>query len=202
MIWRLVLSCRLVGLLRGPWREWRGLRKRPRQSQGWLDHPRSLRLRRSRQESRRGKGRCDPEHGRLEELKIELRFRIRYRSTCFSLLFQGGWAGGSADSKDFVKNADLMWKQSVWSSSISAVLAAKHLKEGGCLVLPGAKPALGGTPGKSLSIQSEFMDCDEWFVENEWQSNPKCTRPWLSRNFPELEILEVRGYLFFEQSWF
>lgn len=40
-----------------------------------------------------------------------------------------------------------MWKQSVWSSTISAALAAKHLKAGGCLVLPGAKPALGGTPG-------------------------------------------------------
>jgi dihydropteridine reductase len=61
--------------------------------------------------------------------------------------FLGGWAGGSADSPDFIKNSDLMWKQSVWSSSISAALAAKHLKSGGCLVLPGAQPALGGTPG-------------------------------------------------------
>lgn len=58
----------------------------------------------------------------------------------------GGWAGGSADSKDFIKNADLMWKQSVWSSTISASLASKHLKPGGCLVLPGAKPAIAGTP--------------------------------------------------------
>ena len=56
----------------------------------------------------------------------------------------GGWAGGSANSKDFIKNADLMWKQSVWSSSISAALAAKHLKVAGCLVLPGAQPALEG----------------------------------------------------------
>jgi len=59
----------------------------------------------------------------------------------------GGWAGGSASSPDFIKNADLMWKQSVWSSTISAALAAKHLKTGGCLVLPGAKPALEGTAG-------------------------------------------------------
>lgn len=59
----------------------------------------------------------------------------------------GGWAGGSASSEDFIKNSDLMWKQSVWSSTISARLASKHLKEGGCLVLPGAQPALGGTPG-------------------------------------------------------
>ena len=40
-----------------------------------------------------------------------------------------------------------MWKQSVWSSTISAALASKHLRAGGCLVLPGAKPALGGTAG-------------------------------------------------------
>merc|ERR1711993_203152 len=59
----------------------------------------------------------------------------------------GGWAGGSANSEDFIKNSDLMWKQSVWSSTISVRLASKHLKEGGCLVLPGAQPALGGTPG-------------------------------------------------------
>jgi len=59
----------------------------------------------------------------------------------------GGWAGGSANSADFIKNADLMWKQSVWSSTISAALASKHLKAEGCLVLPGAKPALGGTAG-------------------------------------------------------
>jgi len=59
----------------------------------------------------------------------------------------GGWAGGSSSSEDFIKNSDLMWKQSVWSSTISAKLASKHLKEGGCLVLPGAQPALGGTPG-------------------------------------------------------
>ncbi len=51
------------------------------------------------------------------------------------------------DSPDFVKNADLMWKQSVWSSCISASLAAKHLKPGGVILLPGAKPAMKGTPG-------------------------------------------------------
>ena len=48
---------------------------------------------------------------------------------------------------DFIKNADMMWKQSVWSSSIAAALAAKHLKDGGLLTLPGAEPATGGTPG-------------------------------------------------------
>ena len=59
----------------------------------------------------------------------------------------GGWAGGNAANPDWVKNADLMWKQSVWSSAISATLSAKHLKDGGLLVLPGAKPCVGGTPG-------------------------------------------------------
>ena len=59
----------------------------------------------------------------------------------------GGWAGGCASDKDWIKNADLMWKQSVWSSAISGSLAAQHLVSGGLLVLPGAKPATGGTPG-------------------------------------------------------
>jgi len=59
----------------------------------------------------------------------------------------GGWAGGNAGDADWIKNADLMWKQSVWSSTISGTLAAKFLSENGLLVLPGAKPATGGTPG-------------------------------------------------------
>lgn len=59
----------------------------------------------------------------------------------------GGWAGGNA-SKDLAKNSDMMWKQSVWSSSIAATIAANHLKEGGFLSLTGAKAALdGATPG-------------------------------------------------------
>lgn len=58
----------------------------------------------------------------------------------------GGWAGGNA-AKDLAKNSDLMWKQSVWSSTISATIAAKHLKDGGFLSLTGAKAALDGTPG-------------------------------------------------------
>ncbi|KAK2191155.1 hypothetical protein NP493_58g03026 [Ridgeia piscesae] len=59
----------------------------------------------------------------------------------------GGWAGGNAASKDLVKNSDLVWKQSVWTSVIAARLAAKYLKEGGLLALTGAKPCLEGTPG-------------------------------------------------------
>lgn len=58
----------------------------------------------------------------------------------------GGWAGGNAE-KDLAKNTDLMIKQSVWTSVISATVAANHLKESGVLVLTGAKPALGPTSG-------------------------------------------------------
>ncbi|XP_030643815.1 dihydropteridine reductase isoform X1 [Chanos chanos] len=63
------------------------------------------------------------------------------------LCVAGGWAGGSAKAKVLYKNADLMWKQSVWTSTISGHLATKHLKEGGLVTLAGAKPALSGTPG-------------------------------------------------------
>ncbi|XP_070818652.1 quinoid dihydropteridine reductase a [Chaetodon trifascialis] len=59
----------------------------------------------------------------------------------------GGWAGGSCSSKDLYKNTDLMWKQSVWTSTISSHLAALHLKQGGLLTLAGAKAALSGTGG-------------------------------------------------------
>lgn len=59
----------------------------------------------------------------------------------------GGWAGGSASSASLVKNADMMVKQSVWPSVISARLASLYLVERGLLVLTGAKPAREGTPG-------------------------------------------------------
>jgi len=61
----------------------------------------------------------------------------------------GGWAGGNAASEEFLKNSQLMWSQSVCSSLITAHLAAKFLKEGGCLTLAGAAPAIdsAGTPG-------------------------------------------------------
>lgn len=58
----------------------------------------------------------------------------------------GGWAGGNA-KKDLAKNSDLMWKQSVWTSTISAAIGANHMKPGGLLTLTGANPALKGTPG-------------------------------------------------------
>lgn len=59
----------------------------------------------------------------------------------------GGWAGGNAETDDFIKNADLMWRQSVWSSAIAAKLATKHLKPGGLLQLTGAAAAIHGTSG-------------------------------------------------------
>lgn len=62
------------------------------------------------------------------------------------LCLAGGWAGGSPASPEFIKNAELMWKSSVWPASISARLACTHLKDGGTLVLPGAQPAVKGTP--------------------------------------------------------
>lgn len=62
------------------------------------------------------------------------------------LCFAGGWAGGAPASKDFIKNAETMWRSSVWPSSISARLACLYLKDGGLVVLPGAQPAVKGTP--------------------------------------------------------
>lgn len=58
----------------------------------------------------------------------------------------GGWAGGNA-AKDLAQSSDLMWKQSVWTSTISAAISAQHLKAGGFLSLTGAKAALKDTPG-------------------------------------------------------
>ncbi|XP_064813790.1 dihydropteridine reductase-like [Oncorhynchus masou masou] len=63
------------------------------------------------------------------------------------LCVAGGWAGGSAKAKALYKNSDLMWKQSVWTSTISSHLATRHLIEGGLLTLSGAQAALTGTPG-------------------------------------------------------
>jgi len=48
---------------------------------------------------------------------------------------------------DLVKNSELMWKQSVWTSVIASSLAASHLKDGGVVVFTGAQAALQGTPG-------------------------------------------------------
>lgn len=63
------------------------------------------------------------------------------------LCVAGGWAGGSAKSKAMAKNTELMLKQSVWTSTIAAQLAAKHLGESGLLQLTGASASLGPTSG-------------------------------------------------------
>jgi hypothetical protein len=60
---------------------------------------------------------------------------------------------------DFIKNADLMWKQSVWTSAIASNVAAKHLKEGGIIVLTGAQAAIQGTPGMSFARVTTFSFC-------------------------------------------
>ncbi|KAH8551231.1 dihydropteridine reductase-like protein [Umbelopsis sp. PMI_123] len=63
------------------------------------------------------------------------------------LCVAGGWAGGNANSADFIKNSDLMIKQSVNSSLIAANVAAHHLASNGLLTLTGALAAEQGTPG-------------------------------------------------------
>ncbi|KAG7252116.1 LOW QUALITY PROTEIN: hypothetical protein CRUP_019533 [Coryphaenoides rupestris] len=78
-----------------------------------------------------GHGRCGPGKQKVDAI----------------LCVAGGWAGGKCSSKDLYKNSDLMWKQSVWTSTISSHLAALHLKPGGLLTLAGAKACLAGTPG-------------------------------------------------------
>jgi len=62
------------------------------------------------------------------------------------LCVAGGWAGGSAKAKSCVKNADLVWKQSVWTSTIAVRLAVTHLTENGFLALSGSLPCAEGTP--------------------------------------------------------
>ena len=53
---------------------------------------------------------------------------------------------------DFLKNSDLMLKQSVYSSLISASLASKFLKDNGLLTLAGAAAALEPTPGLIVNM--------------------------------------------------
>lgn len=45
-----------------------------------------------------------------------------------------------------VSTTELMWQQSVCTSILSTVIASKFLKDGGLLVLTGAKAALEATP--------------------------------------------------------
>eukprot|EP00818_Percolomonas_sp_WS_P005953 CAMPEP_0117436732 /NCGR_PEP_ID=MMETSP0759-20121206/1159_1 /TAXON_ID=63605 /ORGANISM="Percolomonas cosmopolitus, Strain WS" /LENGTH=208 /DNA_ID=CAMNT_0005228341 /DNA_START=278 /DNA_END=905 /DNA_ORIENTATION=- len=59
----------------------------------------------------------------------------------------GGWAGGNLKSDDLIDMTDAMWRASLQTSMLSAQIAAKHMKQGGLLVLPGAYGAINPTPG-------------------------------------------------------
>ena len=63
------------------------------------------------------------------------------------LTVAGGWAGGNAAAENFIQGSELMFKQSVNSSLISASLASKLLAEDGVLTLTGAAAAVKPTPG-------------------------------------------------------
>eukprot|EP00761_Pharyngomonas_kirbyi_P003908 gb/GECH01003912.1/.p1 GENE.gb/GECH01003912.1/~~gb/GECH01003912.1/.p1 ORF type:complete len:240 (+),score=68.69 gb/GECH01003912.1/:1-720(+) len=63
------------------------------------------------------------------------------------LCVAGGWAGGNAASSKYIPNSEAMWESSVNTSLIASQVAAKHLKDDGLLVLTGAVPSLGPTPG-------------------------------------------------------
>nr|XP_018915413.1 PREDICTED: dihydropteridine reductase [Bemisia tabaci] len=92
----------------------------------------------------------DPNHGWLEQeskLISQVGAALENNKLDAVICVAGGWAGGNAASKEFVKNTDLMWKQSVWSSVLAAAMAANFLKEGGVITLTGAHAALNGTPG-------------------------------------------------------
>uniref|UniRef100_A0A1I8PND6 Dihydropteridine reductase n=1 Tax=Stomoxys calcitrans TaxID=35570 RepID=A0A1I8PND6_STOCA len=87
-------------------------------------------------------------HGLNRSSMFLLKSVMSCKTTNWTPLFAWQGAGLAAmQKKDLAKNADLMWRQSVWTSTISAAVAAHYLKDGGVLALTGAKPALQGTPG-------------------------------------------------------
>merc|ERR1711952_614879 len=55
----------------------------------------------------------------------------------------------------------MMMMLQVWSSAISATLASKFLVTGGLLVLPGAQPATGATPGMMGYGMAKVGDDDD-----------------------------------------
>eukprot|EP00029_Vermamoeba_vermiformis_P004113 TRINITY_DN14642_c0_g1_i1.p1 TRINITY_DN14642_c0_g1~~TRINITY_DN14642_c0_g1_i1.p1 ORF type:complete len:237 (+),score=80.28 TRINITY_DN14642_c0_g1_i1:64-774(+) len=58
----------------------------------------------------------------------------------------GGWVGGDIKDDGVFGALDRMWKFNTQSSVAAAHIAAKHLKEGGLLILTGAASALSPTP--------------------------------------------------------
>ncbi|KAJ1801116.1 hypothetical protein LPJ75_006462, partial [Coemansia sp. RSA 2598] len=65
------------------------------------------------------------------------------------LCVAGGWQGGNAASKNFLKSVSASVSQSIDTSAVAASVAAKCLKPDGLLVLTGASAvaAARGTPG-------------------------------------------------------
>ncbi|XP_022707400.1 dihydropteridine reductase-like isoform X1 [Varroa jacobsoni] len=82
-----------------------------------------------------------------EQISSELTTKLGGEKLDAVICVAGGWAGGNATNKEFIKNSDLMLKQSVWTSLIAASLSAKHLKQGGVCALTGAQASLSATPG-------------------------------------------------------
>eukprot|EP01091_Cochliopodium_minus_P020172 TRINITY_DN8727_c0_g1_i1.p1 TRINITY_DN8727_c0_g1~~TRINITY_DN8727_c0_g1_i1.p1 ORF type:complete len:235 (-),score=63.75 TRINITY_DN8727_c0_g1_i1:183-887(-) len=58
----------------------------------------------------------------------------------------GGWVGGGILDEGLLQSIDKMWNFNVQSSILCSQIAAKHLREGGLLVLTGASAGLGPTP--------------------------------------------------------
>ncbi|CAK9290132.1 unnamed protein product [Gordionus sp. m RMFG-2023] len=92
----------------------------------------------------------DPKYSSLEsqyeKIDHEIQEMKQNKFDCI-LNVAGGWCGGNAESKDFIKNCDMSLKHSVWTSCIAAHLASKYMKDGGLLLLTGAKASLQPTPG-------------------------------------------------------
>lgn len=101
-------------------------------------------------------------------------------------------------SVEFIKNADMMWKQSVWTSSIAAALAAKYLKEGGIITLPGAAPCVGGTAGlynQCTSVSSLFIK-NQFFGRFLCGADPHILQKY-DKNFVLAEPLFSNMWVFF-----
>ncbi|XP_032043329.1 dihydropteridine reductase isoform X1 [Aythya fuligula] len=105
------------------------------------------------------------------------------------LCVAGGWAGGSAKAKSLYKNCDLMWKQSVWTSTISSHLATKHLKEGGLLTLTGAQAALSGTPGTTTQESVICFHVLNWLFSTSLELKKKTHSSALGKH---MQLVNIR----------
>ena len=105
----------------------------------------------------------------------------------------GGWAGGSPASKEFIKNSEAMWRSSVWPASISASLATSHLKQGGMVILPGAAPAVAGTPGMvGYGMAKVKLKSDHVEKETVMKNNNKGSRAPLDKESGLLRVWAPR----------